>query len=60
MKPSIKLIKSWGLLGKSVPTWGGFKHKLVEHGIINNVDCDAPEEWKRVYCRACNRPYPMR
>lgn len=55
MKASVKVIKDL-----RIGSWGGFKHHLVRMGVISNVDCDVPEDWKKAFCKAFGRPYPMK
>ena len=48
--PTAKYVRSLRIGG-----WGGFKHHLVRIGVIANVYCDTPVEWKRAFCAACGR-----
>lgn len=49
-RPTAAYVRSLRLGG-----WGAFKHHLVRIGVIATVDCDAPVEWQRAFCRAFGR-----
>jgi hypothetical protein len=60
IKPSVAAIKRMyadvnGKPRKPFAGWAGFKQKLIAIGVIENSDCDVPQEWQEAFKKACGR-----
>lgn len=58
MKASVRQVRKMyadanGKPRKPWSGWAGFKHKLIEAGVINNYDCDVPVDWQEAFKKAC-------
>lgn len=53
--PTVFFVKACGPMARTAPTWGEFKHRLVDCGVIPYFDSDVPREHQEAYKRACGR-----